>query len=186
MKHKLFLIVLSVAAICTIGIVWRQGRSRDAVDSELARVGELSYQVQSLVGVKGVWVLVDYLDEDAMSTGVTEDQFKQDVESELRLAGIKVNSREERSAFKDGAYLHVDINTVTYNDSPNIAFSVSIELSQPVGLRTGLSMSVRGITWHDRSMGMCPGSAFAERVRQDVKAGVDLFIDEYFIANPEK
>lgn len=177
---------MSLAAICTIGIVWRQGQSRDDAEGELSRVGELPYQIQSLVGVKGVWVLVDYLDDDALSMGLTEDQLKQEVESELRLAGIKVNSREERAAFKDGAYLHVDVNTVTYNDSPNIAFSVSIELSQPVELLTGLSMSVRGITWHDRSMGMCPGSAFAERSREDVKAGVDLFIDEYFIANPEK
>ncbi len=186
MKHKLFLIVLSVAAICTIVIVWRRGQSQDAVDGELARVGELPYQVQSLVGVEGVWVLVDYLDEDARATGLTEEQFKQDIESELRLAGIKVNSREERSAFKDGPYLHVSINTVTYADNPNIFFSISVELSQPVELRTGISMSVRGITWLDRCVGMYPASEFAEGTRQEVKAGVALFIDEYLIANPEK
>lgn len=186
MKHKLFLIVVPLVVIFTIGIVWRHGQSRDAEVGELARVGELPYQVQSLVGVKGVWVLVDYLDEDARAAGLTEEQFKKDVESELRLAGIKVNSREERAAFKDGAYLHVSIDTVTYDDNPNIFFSISVELSQPVKIRTGLSMSIRGITWLDRCVGMYPASVFAEKTRQEVKDSVDLFIDEYLIANPKK
>ena len=188
MKSKLFLIVVLLAAISTIGIIswYRQSQDAKAEVAELSRVLKLPCQIQSLVGVKGVWVLIDYLNEDARSAGLTEEQLKKDVESELRLAGIKVNSREERSAFKDGAYLHVNINTIAYNDSPNIVFSISIELSQPVELRTGLSMSVRGMTWLDRCVGMYPTSEFAERTRHEVKDGVDLFIDEYLTANPKK
>ena len=182
MKSKLFLTVLLLAAIWTVGCP----RDKQSQDAELSRVLKLPYQLQSLVGVKGVWVLVDFLDDNALSTGLIEKQIKEDVESKLRLNGIKVNSREERSAFKDGAYLHINIKTLAFSDSPDIVFGVSVELSQPVELRTGLSMSARGITWYERCVGMYPTSEFAEGTRQEVKNGVDTFIYDYFIANPKE
>jgi hypothetical protein len=189
MKSKLFSTVLLLAAISAIGIITiicgcRQ--SKDAKDAELARVLELPYQVQTLVGVEGVWVLIDYLGEAARSTGLTEDQFKKEVEVELLLAGIKVNARQERATFKDGAYLHISINTLAYNDSPDIVYSISIELSQTVELRTSLPISARAITWHDRSVGMYTTSEFAQSTRQEVKEGIHIFIEEYLIANPDK
>ena len=182
MKSKLFLIVLLLAAIFTVGCP----RDKQSQDDELARVGNLPYQLQSLVGVKDVWILVDYLDENALSTGLTEEQIKKDVESKLRLNGIKVNARQERAAFKDGAYLHISINTLAFTDSPDIVFGVSVELSQPVELRTARSRSARAITWYDRCVGMYPASEFAESTRQEVKNGADIFIYDYFIANPKK
>ncbi len=182
MKPKLFLTVLLLAAIWTVGCP----RDKQSQDAELSRVLKLPYQLQSLVGVKGVWVLIDYLDENALSTGLTEEQIKKDVESKLRLNGITANARPERAAFKDGVYLHISINTLAFSDSPDIVFGVSVELSQPVELRTGLSMSARAITWYDRCVGMYPKSEFAESTRQEVKNGVDTFIYDYFIANPKK
>ena len=182
MKCKLLFTVLLLAAIWAVGCP----RDKESQDDELARVRNLPYQLQSLVSVKSVWVLVDYLDENALSTGLTEEQIKKDVESKLRLNGIKVNARQERAAFKDGVYLHVNIKTLAFSDSQDIVFGVSVEVSQPVELRAGRAMSGRAITWYDRCVGMYPASEFAENTRQEVKNGADTFIYDYFIANPRE
>ncbi len=59
-----------------------------AVDSESTR--------ESLRGIPGVYVLIEHLNPDAESDGLTRTQLRTDVELKLRLAGIKVFTREER------------------------------------------------------------------------------------------
>ena len=96
MKSRLFLAVVLLAPISTIGISQDKEPLPTYADilEERVRIKKLPYQVGSLVGVKGVSILVERLYDDARATGLTREQVKTDIESKLRLAGIKINSEQ--------------------------------------------------------------------------------------------
>ncbi len=202
MKSKLFLTVLSLAVLIVIGILTGQfmiPRTKEVMAlkaqleddlkilrAEEERIEKLPLPVQSLVGIKGIWVLVDYIYEDTRSMGWDGELFRADVESKLRLAGIKVNSREEWGSSEDRAYLGVYINTNIDDDGPSMAYDVRVEFYQRVTLVRSPAATVDGRTWGRFRLLRCPKSKFPEMSLQEVRDGVDEFISTYFLANPGK
>lgn len=214
MKSKLFLIVLLLAAITTIGISQekqiippkgfvlegqqepatevdkaREVRIADEVDkamAERARISKLPVNIQNLVGVKGIYVLIEGLGENAKSPGFTRELLKTDVELKLRLAGIKVNSKEEWFTSADRAYIYVNITTVDVNEIDHMIYSIIIKLVQRVGLLRAPYMTVFGATWDSSGTVIRSKSKFLETARQSVKDHMDLFINDYLTANPKK
>lgn len=189
MKTKLFLIVLLLAAISTIGISQDKqsapATTYEGIMAERERIAKLPIDIKSLVTLKGVNVFVVPLKEDARSAGLTEEQLKTDVESKLRLAGIKVNSREEMLATKDQVYIYVNVNTVSYKDSPGIAYSYFVGFKQQAMLVRSPFTTVAGVTWEVRLLGMCPKTKFPDITRQRIKDCAAKFIKDYFTANPK-
>ncbi len=189
MKSKLFLTVLLLAAIITGGCP-RDKQSQDtkekAAKAELDRISKLPTDVQSLAGVKSILVRVGIFGEEAEFLGLAKEQLKEDVESQIRLVEIKVNSQEEWSASEERAFLGVSINDVSNDDSSIIAFFVTVEFVQPVELPRSPFRVVMGATWKAHGYGMLPKRELPEMVRQAVKDHVDLFIKDYLTANPKK
>ncbi len=209
MKSKLFLTVLLLAAITTIGISqkkkasavergdkavreesmrWgaalREKRSKEKAEEEL--IAALPFDLANLVGVKGIWVCGPYLQRNDKSAGLTADQIKKDVELELRLAGIKVNSPEECVASAEEAWLHVKVETNHEKDSQYIGHYVSLRFNQEVILVRNPHARVGAATWQTGVLGRSTKSEFAQAVRNDVRLYVSMFIDNYAIANPKK
>ncbi len=192
MKSKLFLTVLLLAAITTIGVIWwhrqpQPAKIDKAAKAELKRISKLPIKAQSLAGVKGIWVGIRIFGEEGKSAGLTEEQLKEDVESKFRLAGIKVNSKKESSASKDRAFFGVTIYTVDDYESPAIAWSVDIEFAQRVKLLRSPFTTLVGSTWGSHSLGTCPKRELPDLVQTGaIKDAVDRFINDYLIANPKK
>ena len=143
MKSKLFLTVLLLAAITTIGISQEKAVNRLAGLKEVAekariaekeRIANLPNNVRSLVGIKGIYVVIGELKEAAKSAGLTKEKLKTDVELKLRLAGIKVNSAEEYLASEDTVDLSVVVSTITDDGYLNMIYNVSCKTSQRVVL----------------------------------------------------
>lgn len=188
MKSKLFLAVLLLAAISTIGISQDKEPLPTYGDilAERVRIKNLPYQVGSLVGVKGISILVERLYEDARATGLTREQVKTDIELKLRLAGIKVNSEQEWLASEDRAELYVRTNTTNSDSSPNRVYAISVELKQNVTLVRSPYAKAMGATWDKAYVGICPRGQFPDIARQAVKDLTDKFISDYHTANPKK
>lgn len=189
MKSKLFLTVLLLAAITTIGCPQDkqpQDAKEKATKAELERIYRLPMTARSLVGEKDIAVNIDDLTVDAISAGLTEEQLQEDVELRLRRVGIKDFSGKVGRIINEEVFIRVTVNTVSRNDSPNIVFNVSIELLGDSELRTHPTVSFWAIIWDKDYLGICPKSEFAETVRQKVKDLTDDFVKDYFIANPKK
>ncbi len=195
MKSKLFLTVLLLAVITTIGIsqdkqatpktnknTWAEAER--LIEEE--RIRKLPVKIRNLVGVKGIYVAVEMLNENAKSAGLTEKQLKTDVELKLRLAGIKVNSEEEWKASKDGAFIYVNINSTEVYEIDHMIYSATIKLNQDVMLVRAPYTRVPGTTWEESYTGIYPKSKFQEQARKTVKDYVDEFINDYLTANPKK
>ncbi len=190
MKSKQVLIVVLLSAIPSIGITWWCVQSQYAklrVEIEaIERFNRLPPPLQNLVDVKEVYVRVHALQQDAEPAGLNEEQLQEDVEFRLRLAGIKLCSGQEWHAYKGIAFFQVIIDTASAYDSPNMAFHVSVELSQDVQLDKYRFTPVNATMWHDSKVGMSLNTDFPERVRQDVKELMDKFLFDYLKANPKK
>ncbi len=195
MKSKLFLTVLLLAVITTIGISQEKQtytlsadtpKTKAELEAELKRIYKLPLEVQSLAGVKDIYVLLAPLKEDAKYAGLTEEQLQTDVELKLRLAGIKVNTKEEFLASEDMAHVYVRCGTSSNKDIPSIPYTVSVSLGQTVQLRRSPNVSVSGTTWETGFVGLCPKGKFQEITRQVVKNQMDEFINDYLTANPKK
>jgi hypothetical protein len=192
LKCKLFLTVLLLAAIATIGVVWwcrqsESARTNKAAKAELERIYKLPIEAQSLAGVKGIWVGIHLCGEEAKSAGLTEEQLKEDVESKLQLAGIKVNSEEEWSGSEDRAFLGVTVYTVGHEEGPSIAYAVDIQFAQRVKLVGSPFAAVTGSTWGSHSLGISGMRDLPDMIEMGIiTCGVDRFISDYLTANPKK
>ncbi len=158
-----------------------------AIEAEQARIYEMPLDAQSFVGLEGIWVEIIDLCEDAKSTGLTEEMLKTDVELKLRLARITINSQEEFIASDDWAKLLVNIKSGSGDDSPDMGYSIRVELFQKVVLVRSPFISVMGPTWGSSCLGVCSKcskSDFPEIARKGVKDLVDMFLKNYLSANP--
>ena len=193
MKSKLFLTVLLLAAITTIGVSQEgpfQPDNRFAIGAEKRkaedeRISKLLPPVQSLVGVKGVRVLIKDLTEGAKSAGLTKEQLQTDVELKLRLAGIKVNSDKEWRVSEGHVFLAIIINHVS--DDYSFPYSINLGLGQDVYLARKPHRRCGFITtWDKGHLGRCSSSKFAKTIRDTLKDQTDEFINDYLTANPKK
>ncbi len=203
MKSKLFLTLFLLAAISTIGIsqqkkvvysadITQTGVVEGAEEVEKARLAELEriyrlpVKVHSLVGVKGISVDSLLLNETINFSDLTQREFRKDVQSTLRLAGIKVYSLDQWFDSEEKPSLRVEVSTITGTGDPRLFCNVSVSFYQRLRLIRSPFTSVFARTWNNDVRGICSESELPEWIRQNVKQGLDKFIKDYLTANPKK
>ena len=181
MKKCLFILV--ILAICVSGIVLAANKRVEPAQPKYNYVGD---QSETLTGLKGVGVLVEDLTTVEKEAGLTKSQIQTDVELKLRLAGIKVLSKEERIKIFGGAYLYVTINSIKLSPSTNIAFNIYVSLRQDALLLKDWNTICPAGTWEQHAIGVAPRSYFVGDARKGLKDAVDKFINDYLAANPKE
>jgi WG containing repeat len=136
----------------------------------------------SLYGLPGVYVLVESLNLDMEKDGLTKDQLRKEVETQLRNAGIRVLTREEKFKTAGNPQLYVNVNLLKSSSPFAYAYSVEISLEQEVALVRKPNMRTVATTWSQGSVGIV-GIANLRAIRETVKGRVDHFIHDYFAAN---
>ena len=136
----------------------------------------------SLYGLPGVYVLVESPNLDAEKDGLTKDQLRKEVESQLRNAGIKILTREEKFKTTGNPQLYVNINLLKSSSPFAYAYSVEIRLEQEVSLVRKPNMRTAATTWSRGSVGFV-GIANLRAIRETVRGRVEHFIHDYFAAN---
>lgn len=136
-----------------------------------------------LVGLKGVYVLVESLDPQAERLGLTKGQIQTDVELRLRKAGVMVLTREEWKKTPGKPFLYVNISTKTRSGSELCAYSTHVKLEELVTLARGFQTA--GTIWNTGEVGTV-GINKISQIRDSVGDRVDSFINDYLAANPKR
>ncbi len=143
-------------------------------------------EVESLKGLKGVNVLVEVLNPDIEADGLSIDNIQTDVELKLRLAGIKVLTRQEMLKEPGSPYLYVNVNSHKI-ESGTYSFNIMVSLKQGVYLECDSSIRIFGVTtWNNATIGgVTRLQNVSNFIRDGIKDFVDEFINDYLSVNPK-
>ena len=137
----------------------------------------------TLQGLLGIHVAIEELTPEVESAGLTTRQLQTDVELRLRLAGIRVLTREERDSVVGKPWLYVHVNVLLNQLLGLTVYHISVELYQSVSLDTDAVASGGAATWGIATTGTHALSDLS-RVHHKVRDLVDEFINAYLSANP--
>jgi hypothetical protein len=153
---------------------------------EEERIEKLDFDVQSLVGLNRVFILpIINLSEHARSVGLTPEQLKMDVVFRLGQAGIKLYSHAEFLESEGMPSLCVIIDSI--DNDYSVPYTIRLCFSQQANLvRKPHRVIQCAMTWDKPVVGTSPNTTFAKEVRHNLGVITDLFINDYFIANPKK
>jgi hypothetical protein len=142
----------------------------------------LTQEQKVLVGLKGVEVVIEQMQPEAESLGLTKEQLQTDVELRLRKAGIKVLTKREALFMPGMPWLYVNVNTLVRSGFPLLAYSVRVILNENVTLANGFQTV--GTIWSSETTGNV-GTQRISQIRESVGDLVDGFINDYLAANPK-
>jgi len=179
MKIKKIWIAAAILTIC-IGVLWAANKTDSPKPTPVISDKE------TLKGLQNFGVFVAPLKTEAQKHGLTRQQLQTDVELKLRQNGINVLSDQEWLTAKaiDGPCLIVNVSMLIRQDSPVIAFNISLELSQKVLLERDPTKICEASTWNTDSVGSV-GLKEIQSIRESVKDEVDKFINDYLAVNPK-
>jgi len=146
---------------------------------------EARWERRSLAGLQGVVVVVERIDQKAKWYGLTEEALQADTILKLRRNGIKVFSEQERLQMTGIPQLYINVNVAVREEIGFSAANIHVAFKQAVLLKRDPTKSFMATTWKadDISMGK---TSDLKGVREDVKALVDQFINDYLAANPKQ
>ena len=139
----------------------------------------------SLQGLKGVDVLVEFLEPDIEKDGLNRSSIKTDVELKLRMAGIKVLTREEKFKEPGMPYLYVNVNAVK-RENEFYVYYIIVELKQGVSLMRDPKIFNLATTWEANGIIGIVYVNDVNSLRDTVKDRVDKFINDYLEMNPKE
>jgi hypothetical protein len=144
--------------------------------------GDSEQERKTLVGLRGVHILVEKLTEEAERDGLLRASVQMDVELKLRQSGIRMLTEREAAGTPGVPHLYVQVNTVK-TPAGTYAYSVTVALKQDVLLERARGIRVVATTWAARGLGLV-GAARLEAVRERVRDLVDEFVNAHRTANP--
>lgn len=170
MRHRTFCRLLALAVLA---LICGNGYAQDVEQTR-----------NSLRGLSGVYVVPENpLEEDAIRGGLSQDTIRKEAELKLRLAGIRVLSREEWEKEPGRPYLQVWPKVLKGGVLGGYIYHISLEFKQYVSLVRSSSIQVFGTTWSAEHMGYTPE---LKDIQDKVKDRIDQFIKAYLSVNPKK
>ena len=170
MRHRTF---CSLLALAVLALICGNGYAQDVDQTR-----------NSLRGLSGVYVVPENpLEEDAIRGGLSQHTIRKEAELKLRLAGIRVLSREEWEKEPGRPYLQVWPKVLKGGVLGGYIYHISLEFKQYVSLVRSSSIQVFGTTWSAEHMGYTPE---LKDIQDKVKDRIDQFINAYLSVNPKK
>jgi len=172
MSFKKWLILLMVVAMIL------------TLDSPIFAINGRSNRA-TLRGLKGVGILVEQLPPEVEREGLVRNQLQMEAESKLRMAGIKVLTKEECSKTPGEPYLYININVnLAKTESEIYPYTIDVMLIQKVSLLRGPEQITYAVTWSTGGVGSI-GKIILSQLRDSVEEVVDIFIKAYLGENPK-
>lgn len=139
----------------------------------------------TLRGLSGVGVLIEQLAPEVEKEGLIKNQLQIEVELKLKMAGIKVLTKEECLKTPGEPYLYVNVNVNTAKTESDIyPYSIDVLLMQKVSLLRDPKQTTYAVTWSTGGVGSIEKSILSQ-LRGSVEEMVDLFIKTYLSENPK-
>ena len=139
----------------------------------------------TLRGLSGVGVLVEQLAPEIEREGLIKNQLQIEVELKLKMAGIKVLTKEECLKTPGEPYLYVNVNVnIAKTESDIYPYSIDVLLMQKVSLLRDPKQTTYAVTWSTGGVGSIEKSILSQ-LRGSVEEMVDIFIKTYLSENPK-
>ncbi|HLI48706.1 MAG TPA: hypothetical protein VKV18_08480 [Chthonomonas sp.] len=206
---SLFRSILWIGAMIGLAhIAWAQDTQPPAPSPDQTQSTDASDRLaiadtwKALRGLKGVYVLVEALQDNVKDTGLTRETLQTTVELELRRVGIHVYDRDDPKQYqeiiaKNIPHLYLNVNTVKGTDLLDNLYAYNVELSleeDVLCLRSNNSKSadadqllgILGATvWHQIVTGLCGEARLSDAVQEAAKQLTDQFCNDFLKANPK-
>ena len=154
------------------------------VSPTLAR--DLPGERESLVGLEGVYVLVEEMSSREEQAGLARSTLQTDVEVKLRQTGIRVLTETEGLVAPGSPFLHLHVKTVGLGEERLFyGIVIRLQLVQAVVLARNRTIGLHAPTWESSGVGVT-GAKLLYRMRENVRDQVDEFINAYLAANPKR
>jgi hypothetical protein len=135
-----------------------------------------------LHGIDALCVSIDDLEPEVEKHGLTKDKLREDIESKLRLASIKVVSEKESLKIRGMPCISLAINSMYHE--PNHYYKISFLIIQDAYLFLKPDFICSSITWHRGFFGRANKMLVEKQIRDNVKDLVDKFLNDYLAVNP--
>jgi len=132
----------------------------------------------TLRGLPGVEVIVERLQPELESDGLTTSVLRADVEERLRKAGITVYPSQTANPSQAKPYLYIDLNALVLPREGGYAIGVQVQLRQTLRSTVTGSNIVNAMTWDVHNVLGVPASDL-QAVRAEVAAFVDRFVEDW-------
>jgi len=142
-------------------------------------------EIESLRGLKGVWIVIENLEPDIEKDGLKRDQIQTDIKLKLWLAGIKVLTKEEWVNEPGRPYLYVRIGSLKDESELFYAYCTELSLCQDVYLDRNTKINIIAETWSTLVVGLVGKDRVVDFIRDNTKDLVDEFISDYLSVNPK-
>ena len=170
MNPKKWLIVM-----VAIFLVFALGSPAFAIDSKSNRA--------TLRGLGGFAVLVEQLSPEVEREGLIKNQLQNEAELKLRMAGIKVLTKEECLKTPGEPYLYVNINVnIAKTESDVYPYSIDVLLIQKVSLLRDPKQTTYAVTWSTGGVGSI-GKPILSQLQNSVEEILDVFMKAYLSEN---
>ena len=163
-----FIVLLTVLQIFAFGLC--------------AGAEEPRINVKPLQGLTGLAVVVGKLSEDAKKILLTNKDIQDIAELKLRMAGIKVLSREERLSTPGMPYLYLRIS-IKATDDGFVYGSTKIQIEEEACL-SRKELCGAFITWDKGSIFSVGKDRANQFVKDSINEDMDIFLNDYFTVNP--
>jgi hypothetical protein len=107
-------------------------------------------------------VVIENLNKATLEAGLTANQLRTDTELRLRKAGIPIDEESTMTS-----YLYVRVTGLKVLEYPAYAFSIEVDLRQPIQLQRNAGIKTIGVTWTDGSLTVADTGA-VDHVRDKV------------------
>ena len=137
----------------------------------------------TLRGLQGIGVLVEQLLPEVENEGLRRNQIQAEVESKLRMAGIKVLTKEECAKTPGEPYLYINLNiNITKTESDIYPYTIDVILIQKVSLLRDPQKNTYATTWSTGGIGSINKQILGQ-LRESVIDVVDVFIHAFLTEN---
>jgi hypothetical protein len=142
--------------------------------------------VETLRGIKSLFLYVHSLPPQAEESGLTEEQIRSDVDTQLRSAGIPVVSYRECCDIPGSPYLFVGIGLVNGTKHDIYAVTAHLELRQVSSLEREPESSYHATTWMRGETVLADATTLESAVQDLLEGWMNMFIYDYWTVNNKK
>lgn len=139
----------------------------------------------TLRGLEGVAVLVEQLSPEVEKEGLVKNRLQTEAELKLRMAGIKVLTKEECLKMPGEPYLYININVnIARTESDIYPYSIDVLLIQKVSLVRDPQQTTYAVTWSTGGVGSI-GKPILSQLQNSVEDMLDVFVKAFLSENPK-
>ena len=167
-------IIISMAVI--LFMVSTSGVEAQQFDNEYSRL--------SLKGISEISVVIEDIAPDLQEDGLSVKELRTAIELKLRVAGIKVTTKEEADTTFGVGVLQLSVGSHKNRELSVYSLYLQLGLMQVVSLSRDMDIIVPAYTWQVSYLGLI-GQMRIRGILDAVKNATDQFINALLAVNPK-